>query len=447
MKKLYTFLIALFIFSGAFSQQDSVEQKNVKKGFSFGAIPVVAYNTDTGFKYGALANIYHFGDGTNYPNYNHSLYFEWSRTTKGSGVTQAIFDSKTLIPNTRVNLEASFLTEQALDFYGFNGANAMYNSDFANDLLKDDGYITRAYYRHARELVRLKAEFQGKQINEKVKWLAGFAHYGFNISTVDIATLNEDQDAETMLPDTATLYDKYVDWGVIKDDQKDGGNVNLFKVGLVYDTRDNEANPNSGIWSEIIYLNALGFLGNDYSFSRINITHRQYFTIFPKKLTFAYRLSYQSKISGETPYYMLPFFVDSKQTQDGLGGSKNLRGIMRNRVVGDGFAMGNFEFRYKFINTVIFNQNLYIALNTFVDAGIVTNPYDVDLTGVTTSYGNTLQENINTLQYEDESVHISYGAGIRFALNENFIIAVDYGMAAKAQDGSSGLYIGLNYIF
>jgi len=46
-----------------------------------------------------------------------------------------------------------------------------------------------------------------------------------------------------------------------------------------------------------------------------------------------------------------------------------------------------------------------------------------------------------------ESMHFSYGAGLRIAMNQNFVIAVDYGFAADERDGDSGLYIGLNYLF
>lgn len=440
-------IISLLFFFSAFSQKDTTESEYVKTGFSFGALPVVAYDSDIGFKYGALTNLFHYGDGSNYPNYDHSLYLEWSRTTKGSGITQAIFDSRELIPKTRVNFEANYFTEQALDFYGFNGYQAESNSIYSDDSYTDNGYISRMYYRHSRELLRLKAEFQGQQISDELRWLAGFAYYGIKTGTVDIDKLNEGQDPAKMLPDTASLYDKYVEWGIIKDDQKDGGNVKLVKLGLVYDTRDNEANPFSGIWSDIILMTAPGFLGNTYSFSRLNITHRQYFTLYPKRLTFAYRLSYQTRISGETPFYMMPFFVDSKQTRDGLGGGNNLRGIVRNRIVGDGFAMGNFEFRWRAIKTKLFKQDFYIGLNAFMDAGVITNPYEFDTSGVTAGYGKTLEENLKSMNYQEEGIHASYGGGIRFVLNQNFIVSVDYGFAARKEDGTSGLYIGLNYIF
>ena len=63
--------------------QSSKEEK-VKTGFSLGGVPVVAYDSDIGFKYGALVNLYWYGDGSRYPQYDHSVYVEWSRTTKGA---------------------------------------------------------------------------------------------------------------------------------------------------------------------------------------------------------------------------------------------------------------------------------------------------------------------------------------------------------------------------
>jgi len=62
----------------------------------------------------------------------------------------------------------------------------------------------------------------------------------------------------------------------------------------------------------------------------------------------------------------------------------------------------------------------------------------------------TLPEDVIRSEYfksDAEKFHTSYGAGLRIAMNENFIISVDYGMAADEQDGNSGMYIGLNYLF
>ncbi len=444
MKITYKLMLPLVLFFAtmqAFAQTDSVPSgEKVKKGFSFGGVPVVAYNTDVGFKYGALVNLYHYGDGSRYPNYDHSLYLEWSRTTKGSGINQLIYETQTLIPKTRMIVEASYLTEIALDFYGFNGYQAYFNPDFSTT--GADDYISRIYYKHSRNLLRLKADFQGNIKTEKTRWLAGFEHYGTEVSTVDIAKLNEDKAPADQLPPVPTLYDKYVGWGVIPADQKDGGNVNIFKVGFVYDTRPTEANPDKGLWDEVILMSAPSFAGNDNAYNRLAVMHRHYITIpgVPNRLTFAYRLAYQATLSGEMPFYMLPYVIDTKQTRDGLGGGNNLRGIMRNRVVGNDFAFGNAELRWIPFKTVVLGQNFYIGLNAFADAGIITKPYDFEKAGIPT-------EELHYFEHLDEKPHIGYGAGVRFAINNNFIIAVDYGMAADKQDGSSGLYIALNYIF
>jgi hypothetical protein len=44
-------------------------------------------------------------------------------------------------------------------------------------------------------------------------------------------------------------------------------------------------------------------------------------------------------------------------------------------------------------------------------------------------------------------MHYSCGLGLIIAMNENFVIAADYGRALKEQDGKSGFYMGLNYLF
>lgn len=263
------------------------------------------------------------------------------------------------------------------------------------------------------------------------------------MGTVDIDKLNKGKDLEDQLPDTALLYDKYVEWGMISEDEKDGGNATLLKAGLVYDTRDIEPNPMKGMWTELQLLFAPGFLGNgDFAYTRMAFTHRQYFTLAPEVLSFAYRLSYQTKLSGDMPYYMLPFVYNTapNYTRDGLGGAKTIRGIMRNRIVGDGFVYGNLELRWKFLRTIVFNQNLYLALSGFLDGGMVTDKFDYN----TPADAEAIQY-LN--QGSDEKLHLGAGGGLHIVMNQNFIIAVDYGRALDPEDGISGLYIGLNFLY
>ncbi len=447
MRKFVTLLLFLpFIsFTALNGQSDTVKTETkkdkIKTGWNFGALPAIAYDTDIGFKYGALVNFFFYGDGKQYPKYLHSIYFEWNHTTKGSGQTQFKYDSEYLIPGIRVSAEASYLTEQSLDFYGFNGYESKYNPDFEDEDHED--YISRMYYNMERKLTRLKVDFQGPLKGKEMRWFAGIEYNNVKTGTVDIDKLNKGKDDEDLLPDTTLLFDKYVEWGIIPEDQKDGGQATILKAGLVYDTRDIEADPMKGMWTDLQLLMAPGFLGNDKSYTRLALSHRQYFTLAPEVLSFAYRLSYQTKISGEMPFYMLPFVYNMAPaiTRDGLGGAKTIRGIMRNRIVGDGFAYGNLELRWKFLRTVVFNQNIYLSLSGFLDGGMVTDKYDVN-------YDLILDDaEREAAKGSDEKLHLGSGAGLHIVMNQNFVLAVDYGRALDPDDGISGLYINMDFLF
>jgi outer membrane protein assembly factor BamA len=426
-------------------QADTTAVKNkadkVKTGWNFGLLPAIAFDSDIGFKYGALVNLYHYGDGSQYPKYRHSLYFEWNHTTKGSGTNQFTYDSEYLIPGIRVSAEASYLTEQSLDFFGFNGYESYYNPEFENE--DSEEYLSRMFYNMDRRLTRIKADFQGKIKGPQFRWLAGIEYNHAKMSTVDIDKLNEDKAPEDQLKDTS-LFGNYVAWGVISGDQKEGGSTTLLKAGLVYDTRDIEANPMKGIWTELQLLVAPSFMGsNDHSYTRIALTHRQYITLAPEVLSFAYRLSYQAKLGGEMPYYMLPFVYNTAPalTREGLGGAKTIRGVMRNRIVGEDFLYGNLELRWKFLRTHIGKQNVYFALSGFLDGGMVTGKYNLNLDGVP---DGDVQKYFAS---GDEKLHLGAGGGLHIAMNQNFIVAVDYGRALDPNDGESGLYIGLNFLY
>ncbi|MBN1133199.1 MAG: BamA/TamA family outer membrane protein [Bacteroidales bacterium] len=451
MKRInFLLIVAMFSVSNLSAlDQDTIvtgKEEKIKKGFSLGGVPVVAYDADIGFKYGALVNLYWYGDGSRYPMYDHSVYIEWSRTTKGNGINQITYDTDKLIPGIRSFFEASYLTEKALDFYGFNGYQSVYDMDYEASTDMHDNR-NALYYRHARQLLRLKADFQGKITGNRFRWLAGVAYYGNKIDSVDVDKLNEGKTSGLLSYNS--LYGNYVQYGLIPEDQANGGGHTILKAGLVYDTRDNEPNPFRGIWTEMQLHYAPSFLSNtSYSYTRLVFTHRQYFTLIPEWMSLAYRLSYQGKLTGEMPFYMLPYLFNTapKLTSDGVGGSKTVRGIRRNRVAGDGFAYGNIELRGKILRTTVWNQNVYIALSGFLDAGMVTQKYKFDTTGLPGSLPANLPENIIDLD-EEEVPHLGYGGGVHIAINQNFIITVDYGFAARKEDGDSGLYINLNFLF
>lgn len=430
------------------SGQDSLQVGNkekIKTGIVPAGVPVVAYDQDMGFQYGLIGNLQFFGDGSTYPEYRHQIMVEVSRFTKGSGVNQFFYDSKYLIPgNIRITADVSYLTEKALDFYGFNGYVSAYIPAFTDDQ-DQENYVSRVFYKHERKLFRFVTDLQGEIVNNKFRWLAGLSLFNIQTATVDIDKLNRGKKKDP-LPDTALLYDKYVDWGIIPEKEEDGGHINFVKLGFIYDTRDNESNPAKGLWEEIIVMTAPRFFFNrEFAFTKLVLTHRHYVNLISKKLTFAYRFTYQGTIGGKAPFFIQPYLISSYSTatkSDGLGGAKTLRGILRNRVVGDGFLLGNAEIRWKFFKTVLWNQNIYLALHGFADAGTIIQPIDIDKSEIPPGIDRSL-----FFDRKNDHMHLSYGAGFRIGWNENFIIAVDYGIAEDKRDGSGGLYIGINNLF
>ena len=170
-------------------------------------------------------------------------------------------------------------------------------------------------------------------------------------------------------------------------------------------------------------------------------------TLRAHDLSFAYRLGYQQTLFGDVPFYYQGQIIVSElrgATSEGLGGSKNLRGILRNRVVGNGIAYANAELRWKMVRFRFINQNFYLGTNYFIDAGMVTDQVDVDRT----AFSSYLQAHHpgeligNYLTEDKDTPHVAAGLGLKIAMNENFIISADIGKALKEQDGSMEFYIG-----
>jgi hypothetical protein len=438
--------IMLLHFSASAQEEKAKKEAKIPTGFSFGALPTISFDADMGFQYGGLVNLYDYGDGSMYPSYRQMMKVEISRYTRGSGTNQIFYDAKNLLPNNlRLIADLSYLTEKSLDFYGFNGYQSRFTTDFTDEESAD--YITRVFYRDLRKMFRFTVDLQGPLAGDNLRWLGGIGIMSMKTGRVDFDAINKGKDEEDQLTDTTTLFDNYVSWGIISEAEKDGGNANFLKAGIIYDTRDNEANPMKGMWSEALITYAPGFLFNpEFSYAKLVLIHRQYFTILKDRLSFVYRIGYQGTIGGEAPFFMQPYMLSSYSSitkTDGLGGAKTLRGIMRDRIVGDGIAYGNLELRWKFLKTRLGKQNLYFALNGFSDFGMVVQQVKFDKSKISAAD----QEKYFDFSYEKDKLHPSLGAGLRIALNENFILAIDYGFSTNKQDGVKGLYINIGNLF
>ncbi len=392
----------------------------VKQGWNFGPFPAVSYNSDLGFQYGAFAEIFYFGDGSTFPEYRHKYSVEASAYTKGSTVFSFGYDSKYLLPNIRTTFTISYLPDSMMSFYGFNGYMSPYD-----DSLGDSFYcVDRKYFRTYLDL-------QGTIVGN-LSWGAGLGYYSYAISPVQL-----DQYASQ-----PNLLDEYIAEGIIADNETSGKHLEL-RAALIHDTRDSEADPYRGLFTELIVVGSPSlFDGNDASFAQLTLSHRGYIPVVGDRLTLAYRLMYQATIAGEVPFYHLQNLTTlmlRKTYSEGLGGNVSLRGMLRNRAVGAGYAVANAEFRYRYLHFDFIGQKWYLAFNPFVDMGQVVQEYRSE----------AMQASTNELIYSgaDESLHTTVGVGNKIIMNRNFVLTVEYGHSLNAQDGTNSLILGLNFMF
>ncbi|TNF38989.1 MAG: hypothetical protein EP313_07050 [Bacteroidetes bacterium] len=442
MKKLHVMLFAGLLATSVMAQE-------AKTGWNFGALPAVTFSTDQGFQYGALVNLFDYGDGSIYPDYFHRIYVEASTFTKGSSILRVMYDSDYLIKGIRYAVDLSYMPDFAYDFYGFNGFASVYNKAWVDDEMNPD-YRSRLFYAMQRHLFRFKNDFIGNIGQNNWHWNAGLSIQNFKVKDLDVSKFNKGKDPEDpkyLDPDEPTLYEYYKNSGLISADEADGGWITGIKGGISYDSRDQRACPMNGIWAETGIEVVPEFLGAESSFGKFYLTWRQYFTLKENDLSFAYRLGFQQTLFGEVPFYYQGQVIVSElrgALSEGLGGSKTIRGLLRNRVVGDGFAYGNAELRWKMLRFKFINQNWYLGTNYFFDAGMVTSLIDVDVTDLE----DYLEGNADDYYIGGkDKLHMAAGLGLKVVMNENFIISADIGKALKEQDGSMEFYIGLNYLF
>ena len=411
-------LVFVILFFGLFFMS---EAGDVKRGWNIGALPAIGYVSDLGFQYGALCDLFYYGDGSKFPQYVHKFSFQASRYTKGSGIFHFFYDSKFLIPSLRVTLAASYLPDKMKGFYGFNGYASPYDDQF-----------NTAFYAIDRKMTRILANVQGN-ISGGFSWAAGVNFWNYKIDRVN--------DEEYVVNET--LYDIYVNSGIIGQDEANGGACFELKAGLIYDTRDFEPAPSKGLYAELIAYGSPDLIERkDNAYLKLSAQVCNYIPLVNDKLVFATRAVYQGTIAGLPPFYMqqnISTLYLRQINNEGLGGVNTIRGVLFNRLVGDGYFWCNSELRWKAFNFKFLKQDWYCGMNPFLDFGRVVQSYKLD----------DIKESNSLFVYSghSEKMHLSAGLGLKAAMNRNFVISIEWAKPFEKSDGKQGLYFGLNYIF
>jgi hypothetical protein len=242
--------------------------------------------------------------------------------------------------------------------------------------------------------------------------------------------------------------------------------------------------PTKGIYADAFFTYTAAFNAKygqqadaGYNHLQFNFNFRHYVPVYQDRVIFAYRLGVQNNIAGKSPFYMnsyLNTIFIQRVMYEGLGGANSLRGIMRNRILANGFAYANVELRTKVAKFDIGRQHFYIGLAPFFDLGVITQPYELDEVEIRKLYDEDcvetaakiskgenavmpmdfdkyfkLDENGNIDQSEVYMPHMAAGLGLKIAMNENFVLSVDWAMALDKRDNAkwANFYIKMGYLF
>ena len=442
MKKYALIIAALLLSISAFSQKKEI----IKKGWNFGPLPVVGYDGDLGFQYGVCCDIFNYGDGTRYPRYNYKFNVEASRYTKGSGVFRFYSDMPYVVKDTKLFFDITYFYAKKYEFFGFNGFEASGFDPYSSFLFgtPSSDEVKSGYHFINRNQFRFVGSMQRPFFNvPNLYWTAGLAYYNTKVNRINLEGY-EDQ---------VTLYENYVANDIIKEDEANGGNTTQIRLGMIYDSRDHNSDPTRGIYAEATLVGAPDLIDRKgYGNLSYTFLWRQYIPLYKDKLTLAYRLGAQNRLAGKTPWYMINnlntmFF--QKMYTEGLGGSVTMRGVNRNGVLGEGFAFGNVELRWRIVGFQFINQNWQVALNPFFDAGMVTQKYRETEMMNADNGGVILHDHaFDSYSGEKENVHMAAGCGLKLIMNRNLIVSAEMGRALDNRDGQKlKTFIGFNYIF
>lgn len=424
-------------------QQDPVHRSGDDTEVRYTGIPVFAFDSDTGVQVGGfiLATVY---DKKSKP-YRTQYYAGLYRSNLGMEMYELALD-RLNVDGDGLRLRANVAYYRMLNepFYGYgseidvsrqkaieNGQTQVSTNLQENRsiFLFEEFSINEAFFRgdmengvgpgkrHLRESQNkyftydLIVPYSRFLLENSIDWTPFKWQLGTIAKLYRIQSYEGDYENNNTVANTPTLIDLSQPEGY--DATQSAKPVIGFAAGFMIDTRNpqREKNPDHGIFSDL-HIEAFDrAFGSAYSFYRITLTHRQYFSMFrtffsplDQELVFAYRFMVQ-KNTGAVPFFEAGEITTSSETLSGLGGSAGLRGFSSYQFIGPVMSLASYEFRYTLLRTDWLGGMDYMVA-IFQDSGKVS-------------------ESLQQLGTSD--LHHSPGASLRLIWKKDTVLNFTYG--------------------
>jgi hypothetical protein len=418
---------------------DDYLRKN-ERGYVTG-LPLANFDPNTGFGGGVRGYYYFNGSRSDplfaYTPYLHRLFLQFFFTTKGLQFHWLDYDAPAILHSPfRLRSQLVFARNTSQHFFGIGAATMGglsytggpgpfdHFSDYHDQIsaVRSDG-TTLARYDHytlTRPFALISVErtfFDGL-----IRPLVGV---GITYVTIDDYT-GELVDAQGPMgsvkaPMGPTRLSEACAAGAVVG--CGGGWENFLRVGLSFDTRDFEPDPNRGLFVDVAADVGTTALGSDYTYARFLTAARFYASLLPRHadLVLAGRATFEVQ-SRKTPFFSMNVMPFTEDPRTGLGGLRSLRGFQQDRFVGRVLTLLNAELRWTFYRFALLRQKFALFLVPFVDTGRV---YD---------------------QLGDLSLrNWRRGQGLAFRISWNLatVVTAEYGVS----DEDTGIYINFNHMF
>lgn len=413
-----------------------------REGAYWTGLPLLDVNPDTGAGFGA--RLYRYWDGTRadpffaVTPYRHRVFGQTYATTKGLQLHTIDWESLYLA-DSPFRLRASLTYERnVLANYFGRGASTVAPLQLRGDAYSDfaaytgalreispDGRTWTRYDKYDRERKIAAFLVERDLLGGVVRVSAGltFAHVAIRDLTGKVVPGDDPRtgarDVDAVQAKTRLRED--CDAGKLVGCE--GGWNDTLKLGIAYDTRDFEPDPNEGVFADATLEIASPALGARHPWARFTAAARGYVRPFPKlaDVVLAARVAGSAQVR-DVPFHAMGVFAFTDGDRGGVGGLRTLRGYREERFVGHVLAIAGAEARWTFTSFDVFGEHFALIAAGFVDFGRV---YD------------------RIADFGLRGYRRGQGGALRIAWNEATVVSIDYARSAEDE----GLYVDFGHPF
>jgi Omp85 superfamily domain len=410
-------------------------------GYATG-LPLVNYDSNTGLGFGARGYYYYDGARSDprfaYTPYLHRVFVQAFFTTGGLQYHWLDIDTRSIL-GTPYQFRGQFMFMRNIEQHYFGvGARSrepLGSSRSPQRFVDFDAYQaeldridelgqTRARYdtyRFLQPLALLSVErpFWGGRLRPLLG--LGLSYNQIDDYTDEIVSVTAPDGSEVRATMGPSRLSEDCQAGLIVGCE--GGWNNFLRLGLSFDTRDFEPDPNHGVFVDAALDLGTGLLGSEYDWVRVMLTPRAYVSLLGDltDLVLATRGTLQIQ-SQRSPFFGMNLIPYTEEPRAGLGGLRTMRGYKQDRFVGPVMTLLNAELRWTFLRFQALSQKFGVIAVPFMDIGSVYDRLgDVTLSG----------------WKRDQ------GLALRGAWNLATIITVEYAWS----DEDTGFYVNFNHMF